>query len=232
MERVSACDDRTMVDVVGDLVPYALGVALSPVPLIAVLLVLGAPAGRVSGAAFVAARVISVAGVATVAALVAELLPERNGTSPVGDVLRISLGVALMVWAVVKVARQRHTPKDRSEPAWMVALGGASPAQAARIGVVLSAANVKELAFGVGAGLTIATGELEGAAAVAAAVVYSLLACLLSVVAAVAFWFFEDRVSLALDRTRVWLARKSTFLIALVLLVIGAVLVGEGVRDL
>jgi threonine/homoserine/homoserine lactone efflux protein len=221
-----------MVHLIGDLLPYALGVALSPVPLIAVLLLLGSPTGRASSAAFVAARVISVAAVATIVALVAELLPERNGTSPIGNLLRITLGGILVIWAVLTMARRRDTRKDGDGPGWMVTLRSASPPRAARIGVVLSVANVKELAFGVGAGLTIATSELEAGAAVGAAVVYSLLACLSSIVAVVAVWFFVDRVSGPLDQARAWLARNSTFLIALVLLVIGAVLVAEGVRDL
>ncbi|WP_369374632.1 GAP family protein [Promicromonospora sp. Populi] len=220
-----------MVDVVGDLLPYAVGVALSPVPLIAVFLVLGAPAGRAAGAALVGARVGTVAGVAVIAAFLADLLPESNGTSPIGLVLRILLGAVLMVWAVVLLLRRADQSESSDQPAWMATMGNASVPEAARIGVLLSAVNVKELAFGAGAGLTIAAAEIGAGATVVAAVGYAVIACLVSVAAVVAFWFAEDRVSRPLDRTRVWLARNSTVLVAIVLLVIGAVLVGESLQD-
>lgn len=222
----------SMVDVVGDLLPYAVGVALSPVPLIAVFLVLGAPAGRVAGVALVVARVGTVAGVAVIVAFLADLLPESNGTSPLGVLLRIVLGVVLMVWAVVQLVRRTDQSESSDQPAWMVSMASASVPGAARIGVLLSAVNVKELAFGAGAGLTIAAADIGAGATVVVAVGYAVVACLASVVAVAAFWFAEDRVSRPLDRTRVWLARNSTVLVALVLLVIGAVLVGEGLQDL
>jgi threonine/homoserine/homoserine lactone efflux protein len=222
----------SMVDVVGDLLPYAVGVALSPVPLIAVFLVLGAPAGRVAGAALVVARVVTVAGVAAVVAFLADLLPESNGTSTAGLVLRIVLGAVLMVWALVQIVRRTDRDEATDHPAWMVSTGSASVPGAARIGVVISVANLKELAFGVGAGLTIAAADLGAGATVVVAVGYAVVACLVTVVVVLAFWCAEDRVSRSLDRTRAWLARNSTVLVALVLLVIGAVLVGEGLSDL
>ena len=221
-----------MVDVVGDLLPYAVGVALSPVPLIAVFLVLGAPSGRVAGAALVGARILTVAGVAAVAAFLADLLPESNGTSPLGVLLRIVLGAALMVWAVVQIVRRPDKDENNDQPTWMVSMGSASVPAAARIGVVLSTANVKELAFGTGAGLMIAAGDLGVGATIAAALVYAVVACLATVVAVVAFWFAEDRISRTVDRTRVWLVRNSAVLVAFVLLVIGAVLVGDGLGAL
>ncbi|PUB27001.1 Sap-like sulfolipid-1-addressing protein [Promicromonospora sp. AC04] len=221
-----------MVDVVGDLLPYAVGVALSPVPLIAVFLVLGAPAGKAAGTALVAARVVTVAGVATIVALLADLLPESNGTSPIGLLLRIVLGAVLMVWAVVQIVRRPDRNESSDQPAWMATMGNASVLQAARIGVVLSTVNVKELAFGAGAGLTIAAADLGAGATVAAAAGYAVIACLATIAVVVAFWFAEDRVTGPLDQTRVWLGRNSTVLVALVLLVIGAILVGESLNDL
>ena len=41
-----------MIQVIGDLLPSALGVALSPVPIIAVILMLGTPKARATGSAF------------------------------------------------------------------------------------------------------------------------------------------------------------------------------------
>jgi hypothetical protein len=43
-----------LTEAIGDLLPSAIGVAISPVPIIAVILMLGTPNARATGAAFAA----------------------------------------------------------------------------------------------------------------------------------------------------------------------------------
>ena len=150
-----------MLDVVGDLIPFAVGVALSPLPLIAVLLVLGSSSPRAASAFFLVGRYVTVAAVALLAAFAAGLLPEQGDTPFVGAVLRIVLGVVLIGWAVHKTVHWAGGRDQEPElPGWMASIQGTTPAGAARLAVILSIVNVKEIAFGVGAGLTIGTGRL------------------------------------------------------------------------
>lgn len=221
-----------MVDALGDLIPYAVGVALSPIPLIAVFLLFQSPSPRAASGAFLAGRLVTVTAVALIAALGAELLPELTGPSAVGGWLRIVLGAALMVWAVTKVVSWLGTRENTELPAWMASVEQASPGRAAVLGVIVSAANVKELAFGLGAGLTIAAADPSVGATVALAVVYALMACAALLAVVVMFWFAADRVGESLDRARNWLVRNNKVIVAVVLLVIGALLVGGGVSAL
>lgn len=222
-----------MLDVVGDLLPYAVGVALSPLPLIAVLLVLGSPSPRAAAGLFLFARYASVTVLALVVAFGAELLPDSQGEPVIGAVLRIVLGAALIGWAVQKTVRWAGGRHESSElPGWMASIGDTTPARAARLAIILSVANVKEVAFGVGAGLTIAAGGLGPAATTVTAVLYATLACAAVIAVVVLAWLAPDRVGPALDRVRDWLVANSKIVIAAVLLVIGAILVGEGLRTL
>jgi threonine/homoserine/homoserine lactone efflux protein len=50
-----------MADVIGQVLSLAVGVSLSPVPIMAVVLMLGTPAGRRNGPAFLAGWVIGLA---------------------------------------------------------------------------------------------------------------------------------------------------------------------------
>lgn len=222
-----------MLDVVGDLLPFAAGVALSPLPLIAVLLVLGSPSPRAASAFFLVGRYVTVAAVALLAAFAAELLPEKGGTSFVGAVLRIVLGVMLIGWAVSKTMHWVGGRGQEPElPGWMASIQGTTPPRAARLSVILSAVNVKEVAFGVGAGLTIGAGHLGPGAAAVVALLYALLACAGVIAIVLAYWIAADRVGPALERVRDWLVANNKIIIAGVLLVIGAVLMGEGLRAL
>lgn len=98
--------------------------------------------------------------------------------------------------------------------------------------MILSAANLKEVAFGVGAGLTIAAGFLGPGATVVAALIYTLIACAGVITVVATYWMAADRVGGALDQARDWLVANNKVIVAAVLLVIGAILLGEGLRGL
>lgn len=217
-----------MSDLVGELFPYAVAVALSPVPLIIVFLVLRSPGGRWAGVAFAATRLIVVAGIAVIVSLAAELLPE-SVASPFASALRIALGVGLMIWAITKILRPKGDPEL---PRWMVSLERTSIAGAARVGALVSAVNPKEIAFGVGAGLTIAAADRGIGEIVVAASLYAVIACLAIIAVVAAVWIAQERVAVPLDHAYHWLVRNYAVVVGAVLLIIGAILVGEGISAL
>lgn len=221
-----------MLDVIGQLVPYAVGVALSPLPVIAILLLLLSPGGRAAATAFLAVRVMSVTAVAGGAALLTELLPESNGTSPAAAWLRIILGVALIGLAIKKWTGRPVAGADVELPTWMASIEGMSTAGAARLGFILSAINLKELAFGVGAGLIAGGAGLSVGATLATVLIYVALACLSVVIPVAAFVFAGARAEPPLRRARTWLIDNNAVVIAVVLLVIGAILIGNGLTTI
>ncbi|RZU65244.1 Sap-like sulfolipid-1-addressing protein [Microterricola gilva] len=216
-----------MLELIGDLLIYGAAVALSPIPPIAVILLLRSRSGLGAGAAFLAARLLVLVLVAAVVALGAELLPEQGDASPVTAVLRIGLGIGLIVLAAVKWRARPKSGETAALPSWMASLNNSTMGGAARSGILLSAVNPKELAFGVGAGLTIASAHLGTAGIVVASAGYAVLACIVLIVAVVGCWLAEERVGPALDSVRAWLVQNYAVVVAIVLLLIGVVLIGE-----
>jgi Sap, sulfolipid-1-addressing protein len=146
-ERISS-----VLEVLGATLPFAVGMLLSPFPIIAVLLVLLSPSGRAGGLAYSLGRFVGVALVATAASLLTEVLTLESDSSLPSAILRILLGVALLGLAVVKWRKRPETSEDAELPKWMSSVERRSPRGAAGLGFVLSVANPKELAFSVGAG--------------------------------------------------------------------------------
>jgi hypothetical protein len=71
-------------EAIGDLLPAAVGVALSPVPIVAVILMLGTPRARSNGPAFAAGWVAGLVTVGVIVLLVAgDAGPTRS--PPAGD---------------------------------------------------------------------------------------------------------------------------------------------------
>lgn len=216
----------------GDLLPYAVPVALSPLPIIAVLMLLLAPAGIRGGLAFLAGRIMALAALALVLAAVAAWIAPPGSGGEGGGLLRIAAGIAVIGLGAVTWHRRPRGAVPAEPPAWMRSIERATPARALGLGLLLTVANVKELAFAAGAGMIIGGAALPPGRALALATVFALLGSL--GVAAPVLWMRwaggdgRDRLAAARD----WLVRNNAGVMAAVLVVIGAMLIGSGIETL
>ena len=112
----------------------------------------------------------------------------------------------------------------------MRAIDRATPASALRLGAMLTLVNLKELAFAFGAGLMI--GGLAAGPAVLAALTFSVVAGLGVAVPVLAMLVAGDGARERLAGVRDWLVRNQAIAMAVVLLLIGAMLVGSGIEAL
>jgi Sap, sulfolipid-1-addressing protein len=86
---------------IGQVLSFGVGVALSPVPIIAVVLMLATPKGRVNGPAFLAGWVVGIAVLGTIVLLVASGASASKHGAPASwvSILKIVLGVLLVLLA-------------------------------------------------------------------------------------------------------------------------------------
>jgi threonine/homoserine/homoserine lactone efflux protein len=152
-------------EAIGQVLPMAVGVALSPVPIIAVVLMLVSRRARVNGPLFILGWLI---GLAAVGALVLGIVGPNN-TDDSGEPatwvswLKIVLGALLLLLALKQWRSRPHEGDEPDMPKWMGAIDAFTPIKAAGAGVLLSALNPKNLLLAIGAGAAIAlTGSPAG----------------------------------------------------------------------
>jgi hypothetical protein len=161
----------------------ALGVAASPLPVAAMLLVLGGRHAIARGASFWLAWMVGVGAATAGFVVLTESVDEYAGVTQAIALGEIVVGVLLVVLALrlwlVRGARSNELP------AWLLAVDRAGPGEAAALGVALSALNPKNLALVLSGASAIAEGsdvrrELAlsalGFVAVAVSIVSALLA--------------------------------------------------------
>ena len=218
---------------IGAALPLALGVAISPIPIIAAILMLLSDRARATGPGFLVGWVGGILLAVSLFSALSSLVPEggQGGVSPIAGAVQIVLGVALTLMA----ARQwRGRPRAGEEPAlpgWMNAISSFSFAKALGLGVLLSALNPKNLLLGAGAGVAIgiATGSV-GTAAVAI-LAYAAVASSTVAVPILGFLVASQRLKDPLDRLRAWLAANNATIMSVLLLVLGVVLIGKGIAQ-
>ncbi|MBG6237580.1 hypothetical protein IWX78_000523 [Mycetocola sp. CAN_C7] len=218
--------------VLGEILPLGVAVALSPLPIIAVLLLLVAPVGVRGALLFLAARAVTLCALVVIFALASDLADDAAGSATPAAILRIVVGSALLVGAVMKWRTRPRGADEPKLPGWMRSVDNAGPAHAVRLGFLLTAANVKEIAFAAGIGFTIGGAFLPWGQIAIAVAVFVVLACLSIAIPVAAALVGGDRVRPALAEMRNWLVRNNAIVVAIVLLVLGAMLVGSGITEL
>ncbi|KRB37586.1 GAP family protein [Microbacterium sp. Root180] len=220
-----------MGSVIGDILTPALGVAISPIPIIAAILMLLSPRARVTGTGFLLGWVLGIVVAVTAFTLLSSILPtdDADASQPITGVIQLVLGALLLLLA----ARQwRGRPRAGAEPAmpkWMQAIDSITFPKALGLGFLLSAVNPKNLLLSASAGVTIGASGLAGGAVVVAIAVFTVIAASTVLVPVVGYLFAADRLRGPLDGLRGWLEKENAVIMAVLLLVIGVALIGKGV---
>lgn len=214
---------------IADIVPFALGIALSPFPIVPAILLLFCERARTASAAFVGAFVLGVAAVTTAFVLAAELIEQTDYPPVWASWVRVAFGVALVAYAI-KVWFGRSA--DDEPPAWMESVGSSTPRQAARLGMLLSGANPKVVVLAAGGGLSLGSAEPPLATAALLVVVFALVASVGVALPLFLFLLAGERILGPLGTARDWLQRHNTAITAVVIGIIGVLLAVKGARGL
>jgi hypothetical protein len=218
-----------MGEAVGAVVVFAVGVGLSPIPVIAVVLILFSARARVNGPVFLGGWVLGLSTVFAVFAVVASALDVGSSESADDGVkwLKLALGVALLVAAARKWRSRPRGGEEAELPGWMSRLDDLTPSRALGMSLVL-AANPKNLVLATGAAASVAQlGATAGEWVVAGGFFVSIGSAI--VIFAVAYdRFGGERSRHALGELRSWMTTHNAAVMTVLLLVFGAVLVSQG----
>ncbi len=218
--------------VIGDLLPSALAVALSPIPVVAVVVVLGGRGARTAGPAFAAGWV---AGLLAVSVVVLLLVGRTSGPGDEDAGLtwwKIAVGILFLLMAAKQWGKRSRSGEAPAEPGWMATIERASAPRAALFGLALSAANPKNLALTLTTAASIAEAGLATADAVLAVAVFVVVGSL-SVAGSVAFYLVAgERAARPLAAVKQFMAANNAVIMMIVLLLLGAKLLGDGIGGL
>ena len=218
----------------GDVLPLAVAVAIFPVPIIAVVLVLGAERGLTKGSRSASPGAPAWPQSVQIVLALAGLIDATDDGEPATwvSLALLGLGVVLVLLAVRGWRGRPRAGEEAPTPGWMHAIDGFTPARACAAGFALSALNPKNAMLTAAAAAEIAEVGLPAGQQIAVLAGFVLVASagvLAPVVLTVAL---GDRSRGLLDGLRTALARHSTAIMAVLFLVIGAKLIGDAVAGL
>jgi hypothetical protein len=221
---------------IGEVLPLAIGIALSPVPIVAVILMLFTPRARTNGVAFLvgwAGGLLLVGGVVLVVSGATDAATEDGGgPSTTSGWVKLVLGIGLLLLAV---RSWRSRPAEGAAPAlpkWMRKLDSFNAVKALLTAAVLSSVNPKNLALLLAGVATISSAGLSGGEEAGVLAVFVAIASLSILAPVVVYFALGDRAEATLTPAKDWLARNNKAVMAVILLIFGAKLLGEGIAIL
>jgi hypothetical protein len=219
---------------IAEVLTWAVGVAISPVPIIAVILMLFSPRARVNGTAFLVGWIVALAVVSTVVYVLAHDGNVATSTTAADSVSwgKIVLGAALVLLAMRNWRKRPAPGVEPAMPKWMGTIDRMSPPKAFGLAVVLAVVNPKNLLLTLGSATGLAQLGLSTADAIVATAVFVVIASL-SIAVPVAYAVFGGaKAKATLESAKTWLTAHNAAVMAVLFLVFGVDLIAKGLPTL
>ncbi|MGZ4512626.1 MAG: GAP family protein [Mycobacterium sp.] len=212
------------------LVALAAVIALSPITVIPAVLVLHAPRPRPTSLAFLNGWVLGLAGLTAVFVGGSDLLGGLLKAPPTwASWLRVVLGSALIALGGYQwLTRHRHG----SMPRWMRSFSTLTPVRAGVTGAVLVVLRPEVLILCAAAGLAVGSSSLSAAGQLLAATLFLVIAASTVAIPILAYVAAGDRLDDALERLKVWMEENHGALLAIILVLIGLMVLYNGIHAL
>jgi threonine/homoserine/homoserine lactone efflux protein len=221
-----------LLQAIGAVLPAALAVALSPFPVIAIVLILASPHGRRNGTLFAAGWVVVLAVVAVLVVVVFGGADDSDSaSSAIADWGRVVAGAGLIVLGVRKWWTRPRPGDEVATPRWMASLDEVSAGKAVVLGALLSA-NPKNFVLAAAAATSIVEADAHGTDLVVAVIVFVLVGSC-TVIGAVVVRLVGGQWGVTLlDAVRRFMLDNSTVIMVIILVILGAKVLGDGLTGL
>lgn len=222
-----------MTDVLGQLFGSGIVVALSPVPVIAVILMLTTARGKVTGLAFMLGWLVGLSVATGLVLLLSQDADDASSTAADGaHIATLVIGLLFLALAV-KQWKSRPQPGESAElPKWMAGVDGFSAAKCFALGALLSGVNPKNLAMAVSAGVALAESGAEGGDAVLGATIFIIIGSVTVAGPVLGSLVAPARLAPTLENAKQWLGKHNSAIMIVLFSVLGATKTGEGLASL
>jgi hypothetical protein len=223
-----------MGEAIGGSLPLAVGIALSPIPIITVVLMLTSRKAKVNGPAFIVGWLL---GLGIVGALVLALAGPTGASesgSPAAWLswVKIVLGVLLLLVAVRQFRSRPHRDEQAQMPKWMATVDKTSPPAALGLAAVLAGANPKNLLLAAGGAATIAQTGIPGGQQAIAYLIFALIGTLGVGIPVGIHFAMGARSETVLAALKDWMSQHNAVIMTVLCVIIAAKLIGDAIGSL
>lgn len=220
-----------MLSIIGQVLPEAVGIALSPIPIIGLILMLLSKNARKNSLMFMIGWLGGLAVVAVIVLVLVNAGKVTAGESATQTGVQwgqLLLGIALLFLALRQWRSRPKPGQEATMPKWMATVDSVQPGRALLLGALLSGVNPKNLLLNVAAAGIIAAAATTTVETAVATIVFILIASITIIGPVLYVQIAGERAEKGLNELKSWLTQHNAAIMTVLLLIIGVKLIGSG----
>jgi threonine/homoserine/homoserine lactone efflux protein len=216
------------------IVVSALGIAISPVPIIVVILILFSEKATFNGIAFLTGWI---AGLLLVGALIlifvtAERAVSANAFSTSTYAIKALIGFFFLLMAFKNWRDRPKKGEEPKPPKWLAKIDSVRPLESVALGAMNTSLNPKNLSLALAAGLTFMQTDLSGASAWLTPAIFIVIASSTVAVPVLYYIVSGESAEQTLNVWKAWLTANYSTILSILFLILGLQLLLEAFGSL
>jgi hypothetical protein len=224
-----------MIEVLFEIIPYAVGIAISPVPIITVILSLFSTRADWNGPAFLLGWALGILVVCIPVLIFTDSAKVATVADPsrMASVIRVILGSLLLIAAVRRWQKRPKSPEEIKVPKWLMMIEVISPVKVLLVGFFFAVlTNPKNFALTVAGSLPIAHSLLSVPMKSVLVSAFILVSSSGIAIPVLIYFLAGKSAKKTLITWKTWLVANNSAVMAIMFLIFGIVLFSEGIRGL
>jgi MFS family permease len=210
------------------LIPHAIAVALSPMPIAALIFLLLSNKPKENSLGFLAGWFVALVVNVFIFAFLFGASGVPQGGDPLGvRIFHFVLGVILIIFAFNEWKKRPKKGQKPTVPKWMKEITGFTPTKSFLIATALVTINAKNTVLDVAVGDLINNKAENIESGIVAIFVFAFIASLSILIPVVAFLLFGDRLKKTLNSLNGFFIKKSNMILFILFLILGIGIVSK-----
>ena len=222
-----------MVNPVGDMLPLAIGVMISPLSIVAVISMLLTRRGRGNSLTFLLGWILGLIIIGSIVFSIAGMRDYSPGSEPsiAASIIKLLAGVLLLFLATMmwRISIRGEQPKLLAQ---INAMKTFTPVKAFGLGLLLSAAYPKNLTLTLIAALTIVQAQVSTLLNIEVFVIFIIICSILIIIPVFASFVLGDASLQILNRWKAWNEKHYTAVMVIILIGLATMNLGKGLTGL
>ena len=147
-------------------------------------------------------------------------------------VVKLALGALFLLLAARTWRTRPRAGQEAAMPKWMQAVDTFTAGKSFGFGALLSGVNPKNVALTIAAATAIAQTGITGGEAAGALAVFTIVGSLSILAPVVIYFVMGAKAAVILDELKTWMAAHNAAIMSVLLLVLGAKLIGDAIAGL
>ena len=218
-----------MIEALKEAFPMAIGLALSPFPVIAIIMILMTPRAKGNALGFLLGWFLGIYAIGCLVYLIPGLKSDQGEPTAISGVLRILVGLVLLIFAIRLWLQKAKTNDQVATPKIFKKMDTLDFGKSIAIGPLFSVVNVKNMAFSAAGAARLNTSLSDHAEFFISLAFFALTASLTLIFPLVVFILIGKKIEHRFLIWKQWLIKNNKVLLMLILTFISVILIKAGI---